>query len=67
MISIYAINKRRPTDNGEGLMVELRGLSNDNKPIVIGDGFVDNGSVFVEMDTQKIYFYDLDSSEWKGE
>lgn len=35
-------------------------LSTDTKPTV---GVV-NGSVIIEMDTSKIYFFDADGSQW---
>lgn len=36
------------------------GLSTDTKPM---DG-VDNGALFVEMDTGKVYLYDAEGAEW---
>lgn len=64
MVTIYNI-KRNELKNGEAhLLVELRGLSTDEKPITLADGIVDNGSTFIEMDTQDIYFYDLGNKEW---
>lgn len=36
------------------------GLSTDEKPTE----YVANGSVFIEMDTSKIYFYDLTNNLW---
>lgn len=44
---------------------ELRGLSTDTKPTEIDGRKVGNGSVFIEINTGKIYFYDLDSETWK--
>lgn len=38
---------------------EFRGLSTDTKPSSCG-----NGSVFIEMDTSTIYFYDATSGDW---
>ena len=35
------------------------GLSTDTKPVECG-----NGSVFVEMDTSLLYFYDAENAEW---
>ena len=32
---------------------------NDNVKII------DNGSVFIEIDTGKIFFYDLENEQWK--
>lgn len=38
---------------------EYRGLSTDTKPTSCG-----NGSVFIEMDTGKIYFFDASTGDW---
>lgn len=38
---------------------EFRGLSTDSKPASCG-----NGSVFIEMDSGKIYFYDAAGEQW---
>lgn len=67
MITIYKNDKVKIVDEGELVSVELRGMSTDTKPTQIGNKIIDNGSVFVEIDTQKIFFYDLDSKTWKGE
>lgn len=45
--------------------IELRGLSTDTKPTTWEGKPVGNGSVFFELDTQKAYFFDADSSTWK--
>lgn len=45
---------------------ELRGLSTDTKPTIISGEYVDNGSIFIEIDTGKIFFYDLSTQSWKG-
>lgn len=66
MITIYD-NKKVKKENGDiKFLVELRGLSTDNKPTIIENGIVENGSAFIEIDTQKIYFYDAASEAWKG-
>lgn len=59
MISI--IRKENDTKNGNKSILEVRGLSTDEKPVEN----INNGSVFIEIDTGKIYFYDLDNEEWK--
>lgn len=65
MITIYD-NKKVKKENGTiKYLVELRGLSGDTKPTIIGNGIIDNGSVFIEIDTQKISLYDLENEEWK--
>lgn len=65
MISI--VKKDNITTNKAGTYVtgELRGLSTDEKPSEINNQKIGNGSVFVEIDTGKIYFYDLENEQWK--
>ena len=47
-------------DNGRYMGAEqLAGLSTDEKPVSCG-----NGSVFIEMDTSKIYFFDAAGAQW---
>lgn len=65
MISTIKTDKVKLTNEGETITAELRGLSTDTKPTKIGDKNIGNGSVFIEIDTQKIAFYDEDSKEWK--
>jgi len=43
-------------------IVEYRGLSKDTKPT--GED-VGNGSVFIEIDTGKMFFFDYESKTWK--
>ena len=46
---------------------EFRGLSGDDKPLGTYNGTkIANGSIFIEIDTQEIYFYDEANNEWKG-
>ena len=52
--------KANVKDNNNPIL-ELRGLSTDTKPTEN----ISNGSVFIEMDTSKIYFYDAENKEWK--
>lgn len=43
----------------------LYGLSTDEKPIGTFNGLdIPNGAKFIEMDTQKIKFYDKDTDSW---
>ena len=44
---------------------ELRGLSTDTKPTSLNGKEIGNGSVYVEIDTGKIFFYDGVSKTWK--
>ena len=65
MVSIYKNDNIKITEEGELVSAELRGLSTDTKPTEIGDKTIANGSVFIEIDTGKIFFYDLENKEWK--
>lgn len=67
MVSIYQNNNTITNNEGEAKSLELRGLSTDTKPTEIDGKTIANGSVFVEIDTQKIFFFDETSKEWKGE
>lgn len=65
MVSLYKTYNTRTEDGYIYNLVELRGLSDDEKPVVLDNGVnVDNGSVFIEMDTQDIYMYDYDNANW---
>lgn len=50
--------------NERQVVAELRGLSTDTKPENIGDIIIDNGSIFIEIDTGNIYMYSLDTKTW---
>lgn len=65
MVTIYTQEFRKNTEEGEYIMVELRGLSTDTKPIKIGNTLIGNGSQFIEINTGKIFLYDLASQTWK--
>lgn len=65
MTTIYSIQFRKNKNNKEYIIAELRGLSTDTKPTKYGERYIDNGSVFIEIDTGKIFFYDLASETWK--
>lgn len=65
MISIVKTDKVINTEEGQKITGELRGLSTDTKPTEIDEKIIDNGSVFIEIDTGNIFFYDLDSETWK--
>lgn len=59
MISIT--KKDTNIKDGNKPILEIRGLSTDEKPTEN----VSNGSIFIEIDTSKIYFYDAENSQWK--
>lgn len=65
MVSIYnKTNQKTNDDNRQIGTYELRGLSTDEKPTMVGDIIIDNGSVFIEIDTGTVFIYDLTSKEW---
>ena len=52
-------------DKDNRLPVEIRGLSTDDKPIETIEGIaIENGSVFLEIDTGDVYFFDIDTKQW---
>lgn len=63
MVTIYNVKK---SEIREGLfLVELRGLSTDEKPLVLEEGGkVENGSVFIEIDTGDVYLFDEEGQSW---
>ena len=65
MVSTYKIENTKLKPDGDYVSVELRGLSTDEKPTTLDEKKIDNGSIFIEIDTQKIYFYDLENEDWK--
>ena len=65
MVTIYKTEKRRFEDEKYYLTGELRGMSTDTKPTIIDGNIIDNGTAFIEIDTGKIFFYDLNSKTWK--
>ena len=67
MVTIYKIENTNITPEGIKISAELRGMSGDTKPTIIENKIIENGSTLLEMDTQKIFFFDADSQEWKGE
>lgn len=72
MITISKIMKGEIEGEGKYL-VELMGLSTDEKPTTTLDsekvengnnGVIENGSHFIEIDTQDVYLFDEENSEW---
>lgn len=64
MITITDGQKIKTNDEGRTMVAELRGLSTDTKPTKVGDITIDNGSVFIEINTGKLFFYDLENETW---
>lgn len=57
MITVYRENG---IVEGKGEL-EYRGLSTDTKPTEN----ITNGSVFIEIDTGKLYMFDAEGTQWK--
>ena len=65
MVTIYNIEFRKNKEDKEYIITELRGLSTDTKPTKIGDKDINNGAIFIEIDTGKVFLFDLDNKQWK--
>lgn len=65
MVTLYKNDNVRKTTEGQTTYCELRGLSTDTKPTEINGYTIGNGSVFIEIDTQKLFFFDESSQTWK--
>ena len=59
MITIAKTTEGNTQDRNNPIL-EIRGLSTDNKPTEN----ITNGSSFIEMNTGKIYFYNAESEQW---
>lgn len=65
MVTIYSkINQYTNNDNRQVATYEFRGESTDTKPTMDGDVIVDNGSVFIEIDTGTVFIYSSNNQEW---
>lgn len=65
MLVISYEGKSRELEGIKRVILEIRGLSTDEKPIgTLKNQYIDNGSVFIEIDTGYVYLYDLDSNTW---
>lgn len=56
---ITIIKKESTTQ--EGNILEIRGLSTDTKPTEN----ISNGSLFIEINTGKLFLYDKQNEQWK--
>ena len=61
MVTIY----KQEFSNNKMVVAEFRGLSTDDKPITIDNAPVGNGSVYIEIDTGKMYMFDLQNKQWE--
>lgn len=64
MVSTYKIENTKIKPDGDYISVELRGLSTDTKPTTIDNKKIDNGSVFIEIDTGNVFMFDYTKQEW---
>lgn len=64
MITIQKLENTRILPDEERITGEFAGLSTDAKPTIWSEKNVDNGSTFIEIDTGKIYKYDLQNKRW---
>lgn len=62
---LYKVENGKIVGNGNYISVELRGLSTDTKPTTINEKPIDNGSIFIEIDTGKVFLFDAVSETWK--
>ena len=65
MITIAKTDKIKLGLKNKIVLAELRGLSTDTKPEKMNGQDIENGSIFIEIDTGDIYFYDLENKQWK--
>ena len=61
MVSIIKTDIIKNKEEGKLVVGQYVGLSTDNKPTEN----IGNGSIFIEIDTKKIYFYDEENSTWR--
>lgn len=67
MVTIYNIKKSEMINHPNGevfYLLQLRGLSSDEKPVEIENGTIENGSEFIEIDTGDVYLFDAENKEW---
>ena len=67
MVTLNKITKARTENNKNYIVGEFYGLSTDTKPTVFEENKVDNGSVYIAVDTGDIAFYDLENTSWGDE
>ena len=65
MVTINEIKNSKLKVDGDYIFCELSGKSTDEKPIEMDDKKIDNGSTYIEIDTGKLYLFDLDTKTWK--
>lgn len=61
MISIIKTDIIKNEEEGKKITGQLVGLSTDTKPTEN----IGNGTIFIEIDTKIIYFYDEQNQTWR--
>lgn len=65
MVVIFLVTLAKRGDKYNVPILEFYGLSTDEKPLYDDAGAsIPNGSVFVEMDSLKVFFYETEKDEW---
>jgi hypothetical protein len=60
-----AVTLNRYGSKDNRLPAELWGLSTDEKPLENWEDIIlDNGSVFLEIDTGEVFFFDKENKRW---
>lgn len=65
MVTLYNVKKVSGENEKPKFLVELRGLATDDKPQVLENGDIENGSQFIEINTGDLFLYDIESKTWK--
>lgn len=65
MITLVKSEKCKITSDSVTILGEFRGLSTDTKPSTYDSQKIENGSLFIEIDTGNVYMYDLENHEWR--
>lgn len=65
MISLYKLENTEIRPDADYISVEFRGLSTDDMPTEYNGKKIANGSAYIQIDTGKVFLYDIESEEWK--
>lgn len=68
MVSIIKTEYIKNKEDGKSIIVgQFACLSTDTKPTEWNKQEIGNGSIMLEIDTQKLSIYDAQNKEWKGQ
>lgn len=65
MITIYKKKDSIAQTNERSNEIEIRCLSTDTKPTINDNKDITNGTILIEIDTGRLFLYDLDNNQWK--